>query len=463
MNEKRTIGIGILVLLAVLEGCLEDAPSPGEFSPVDVEIGDQKTCYWHPEFITYEDVTYMVWLEGWQEDLPDGRHPGTVWHCLLDPDTGKLIPPDGRGFKAFESTIYSHANPGIDAYGPFYIGMNLDSQLVIVRPTGPHTGDVAVLPTTPDPERRAIWPSCMPDQKFGYVLWIKSHDEHPQWREIRYIDLRNPAEEIIVERQGKQAEWIATDVCPPRWFYGLPVFTYGFTDHNSYVQCCSIDVSKGSSAQIAITNDPHDKIDSFPAVFEENYYLFAGISRSKISFVYKNVRTDRLFSIMEVIEPSDSTLREPCLAQSHEAFVFNTMLYTTYQLSDCHSGSEFLTAREIWLSSLREPVQQWRLTRKSNDIKIEPEPFVGTSQVWVYYISSPEGSDPYTARWALRRCETPLTIQEIDAQPVTCLRTHQSSPDTYWNVAVRKLEDIRRLSGAAIAWFIFPILFLQFL
>lgn len=67
----------------------------------------------------------------------------------------------------------------------------------------------------------------------------------------------------------------------------------------------------------------------------------------------------------------------------------------------------FAIAGEIWLSTLFEsPQQQWLLS-DSVTAKAEPEPFVGASQVWVFY-NVIEGDNPLTAKWHLYRAETPI-------------------------------------------------------
>lgn len=58
----------------------------------------------------------------------------------------------------------------------------------------------------------------------------------------------------------------------------------------------------------------------------------------------------------------------------------------------------FARADEIWRSTLlTTPQQQWLLT-DSLTATAEPEPFVETSRVWVFY-NVIEGDNPLTATW----------------------------------------------------------------
>lgn len=131
-------------------------------------MGDPGVSYANAEFT--DDGRYMVWFEM----DPNGRGTGTVWHRGVNP--GALIPPDGKGFRAFESAARGRANSGLDAQGPYYVSLNRAGCLALVRPTGPASGRVAVLSTPPDPARRAVYPTRLPDRHGGYVYRIENEN-----------------------------------------------------------------------------------------------------------------------------------------------------------------------------------------------------------------------------------------------------------------------------------------------
>ncbi|MCI0505769.1 MAG: hypothetical protein L0Z73_06610, partial [Gammaproteobacteria bacterium] len=195
----------------------------------DVQVGDSTVSYANVEFTG--DGNYMVWFE----QSTDGSGNGTVWHCGVDPDTGDLIPPDGKGFNAFDSTLLGRANPGMEAQGSYYVGMDRTGKLILVRPISATTGTVTELTTPVDIRRRSIYPSYLPDSDKDYVFWIQNSDvagsgltPGNDWFEIQYIDLAEPTTIKIVVRQDKPATGFAPmDIGFVRWFRDKASITYG--------------------------------------------------------------------------------------------------------------------------------------------------------------------------------------------------------------------------------------------
>src|SRR5690349_21385178 len=58
---------------------------PRLLTSTDVIIGDPTISYVDPEFLPEERL--MVWQDA----------TGEVWQCEVDPDTGGMLPPDGKG------------------------------------------------------------------------------------------------------------------------------------------------------------------------------------------------------------------------------------------------------------------------------------------------------------------------------------------------------------------------------
>ncbi len=81
------------------------------FSVRDVAVGDPEVNYFNVEFTA--DGRYMVWLEM----ARDGIGLGTVWHCAVDPDTGALVPSNGKGFRAFDSNALGARQPEVGLAG----------------------------------------------------------------------------------------------------------------------------------------------------------------------------------------------------------------------------------------------------------------------------------------------------------------------------------------------------------
>ena len=386
-------------------------PTESEFFPESVRVGDADVNYANIEFTA--DMQYMVWFE-----MTDQRGNGVVWHCGVDARTGSLIPADGKGFRAFESTIYGRANPGLDVNGAYYVGMDQSGTLYLVRPTSPTSGEMLELPTPPDPLRRAIYPTILPGQEGGYVFWIKDEVEsgatNPKndWVELQYISLENPQRVQVVERQSRPTRrgFAPMDSAFARWMKGKPALTYGFKDENGVIQVRMLDLNQPNPAPQAVTNDPGDKVDPYSWFYNGEEILLPGIDGQAITRVYTRSSGDLWFHAVDTIIPTDSHLKKPALAQSNEPIVFQERAFTTYQVNE--GGSSFWNVTferpgEIWLSTLfQNPQQQWLLS-DSTTSKAEPEPFIGSTQVWVFY-NGIEGSSLGDAKWRLYRAETPL-------------------------------------------------------
>jgi hypothetical protein len=352
-------------------------------------VGDPTVCYWNPEFSP--DGRYAVWIE-----QPEGQSQGHVWHCAVDANTGALDPPDCKGFQAFDATVYGHANWGTDAEGPYYVGGNLQGQVVLVRPTSGHDGAVQILSTPPDTERRGFYASRLPGSSAGFVYFTRNATGVSLGQgevELRYIDLASPAQDKLIARQQRSGGWAPLEVAYPRWFSGSTTLVYGVPGSDGHVQVAMVDVSQPTLAPVQITSDPHDKIDAFPFTYNNRRYLMAGVDRTSTSKLYAEGAYHRFWPV-ETVTPSGSGLVDPCLAQSNETYQFGGQLFTAYQISDCSSGNWFNNAPgEVWLSTLlTSPQKQWRLsTTMDTVVNNEPEPLVGSTKAWVFYSSYQAG------------------------------------------------------------------------
>jgi hypothetical protein len=388
MIEYRAVLLGIVLSLLFF------IPSVAATAEIRTAVGDSGVCYWNPEFSS--EGHYVVWYES-----KSGASSGQVWHCAVNPDTGALDPPDCKGFRAFKGTLDGHANFGSDDQGAYYVGANVQGELVLVRPTSAQDGTVEILSTAADAKRHGIYASRLPNSDKRYVYWLRTADGFTPGAgevELRYIDLASPTQEIEIARQRRPSGgWAPLETGFPRWFAGSPMLVYGIRDSSGYIQLEMVDVSRADLSPMQITADPHDKIDAFPFTSGGRRYLMAGIDHTSTSRLYAE-DLDHQFRPVDTVTPPASALQQPCLAQSHEPFELGGNLYTAYQISDCGSGNFFTAAGEVWLSTLRtSPQQQWRLSSPGDRVNNEPEPLVATSKAWVFYSSYATGQDPQTA------------------------------------------------------------------
>ncbi|MEM9386231.1 MAG: Ig-like domain-containing protein [Pseudomonadota bacterium] len=406
------------------ESAVSDVPifSQGTFAVDEVQMGDPDTCYGNPEFS--DDGRFMTWFEALEgqrnEDLFEIAQ---MWHCEVDPDTGDFIPPDCRGYPGFRTTLAGRAYMGRDAQGVIYVGADEDYNLTLVRATGATTGETITYASIQDPQRRGIYPSVLPDSDKVYVYWLRSIGDlapaNATTVELRYVDLDDPANEIIIDTQdvpqaggGERVLLAPMDVTFPRWSWRQPLITYGANDDDSNIQVFTFDVTNPSAAPVQITDDTLLKVGQFPVVYNGERYLAAGLFPNTRNVLYREPQSGTIWEQVEFYQPpADQTFGDACQAASNEPFVFGGRLYTTYQVASCFDTTNvfFSNTSEIWFTELLDGADvEFKLSQGGSDIKNEPEPLVGTSDAWVYYTRYPLGQDQNTACFSVFRAETPL-------------------------------------------------------
>jgi polyhydroxybutyrate depolymerase len=369
-----------------------------DWRPKVKQVGDPRANYLNVEFTC--DGKYMVWCEGVNGSASDG----IVWHCGVDPATGELIPSDGRGFRAFETTSWARANPGCDKQGAYYVGADRAGNLILVRPTSPTTGRITRLTTSPDVRRRAVYPTCLPERTGGFVFFIQN-ERNPgagvrangnSWVELQYINLANPETVISIERQRTPPVGFAPmDVGFARWMRGRPLLTYGaLAPSTQKVEIRAFDADEPNRRPFDLIVDGHNHIDPYPAIIEKHEYIFVGIDATATSLVYRRRAgraADEPFEVYTKLYPKNTRLASPSLAQSHEPFVFEGRLYTVYQVNDRGRDffeTTFLNPGEIWLVDMDSGrFQNWLIAPETPSPVAEPEPLVTKSRVWVFYTS----------------------------------------------------------------------------
>lgn len=421
-----------------------------QFVRRDVRLGDPLVSYGSTEFTP--DWNYLVW----GEYSTDGSDHIVVWHCQVNRDTGDLIPADGKGFRAFESTGWGRASPGRDAFGVFYVGMNRAGRLVLVRPTSATEGTVEVLPAPVDFTRRGIYATDLPavPGSTGYVFWIKNAsvvggpgDPRNAWVELRYLSLANPSEEIVLQHQNRPPvanAFAPLDIAFPRCLRGSAKVTSGVRDPNGHVQVVEFDLTDPFPTPRSVTIDAVTKSDAFPWTLGEVDILMSGTEFAVGSInVYTRPVGTQYFQYVETIVPQVDTLEPPVFAQSNERVAMGGLPFTAFQVNRTTENffdTTFAQTGEIWLSTLLQtPQRQWRLSEDADTAKFEDETFLGHSQVWVFYSAIPRGAELRRTIVQLRRCDTPIrapSAAEIvpQADGGLFLRWSGGYPQTRWMV-----------------------------
>lgn len=177
-----------------------------------------------------------------------------------------------------------------------------------------------------------------------------------------------------------------------------------------------IDFSVPDPQPQAVTSPTVSFFDAFPTVINDEQYLLSGIDFEAIGGLYGQTDTDLQYSdLIQRIDPSDdSLLNTPVFASSVEVFEWQNRYYASFQLSD--DGNTTDAAGEIWVSSLfdddrRDDNVLYRVSDSSPALRSDPEFYIGSDNVWVFYVSRPLGDEP--AVYELHRASTDLTPRRI--------------------------------------------------
>ncbi|MFM7204828.1 MAG: hypothetical protein ACKO6N_28985 [Myxococcota bacterium] len=377
-----------------------DAADAGQtFVPDEIMLGDPATGYYSVEISP--DMRFMVW----QEVI--GGTAGPVWSCGLDPVDATLIPPDGRGFRL--DNIPSRAAPqfGIDQTGVFFVTVDATGRFLIVRPTGPTTATVQTLSTSPDTSRAYPYPTRIPGRAGALVAFIANDtSSRPQ---IHLVDTANPG--VVhaltsgpIDMNGTSPSFVVTVF---RWFPGVPELTWGFNDSAGRLQIRTADLTSFGAAPVAVTAEPHDHVDSFPAILRGERVLVGGIDSTTVGAFYTlnsaSNSASGMYTITRRIEPT-SALASPMMASSFEPFEFGGRRYASYQVLD-GGRTPGQVPSEIWTVDL-DTGRTWRISDGRTLNRMDPEYFLGRDEVFVIHyarVPASEGFRLYRARTGIRR------------------------------------------------------------
>ncbi|WP_157491770.1 hypothetical protein [Maribacter thermophilus] len=387
----------------------------------DIRVGDFSVNYVNPEISPRDN--YMIWIE---IDTTSGVS-GKVWQCGIDPNTGDLIPSNGKGYSPFTSNIYARpADWGIDNLGVYYVGATTSGQIKMVRPTSPTTASVTNIAAPIDNKRRVFYPSQLPNENKRYVIYILNDvingfsSNYPQNKkfQLRLLDLDNPTNDYLIEEQPSVYPLIVPmDVIVPRWIKGSSYLTYGFKDSNGIVQAKEFNAFTPTVAAIPVTDDSSNKVDGNTMLnpYNGNQYFMSGINATNTAHVYKRTSFGSMFVKNQTVTPTSANLDTPSLNQSHEPFIYNGQLYSAFQINNSgnnFSQTAFNRPGEIWLTTLDDPDQQmWLLSAFDSTLNVsEPEVYVGNEKVWVFYSAATLDDSPsfINRKYQLRRCATAI-------------------------------------------------------
>jgi hypothetical protein len=416
-----------LPLLGLVLG-LVCPPVRAQFTPRETVVGDPAFGCLGLEFSP--DMRWLVWTQ-----------QGAVkasWLCGVNPDTGDLVPANGRpngvnGQPFSIPNIPPRGNPqwGRDSSGWFIIAIADDGRLVQVRPgtLGVDgnwlTDPVIAYPAVPvNATRQYPFAARLPDRAASYVIYQQLANGNGA-AGIYWVDLGDPnfTEHLVTAPSGytmpPTLENIAATIY--RWFPGLPIFTYAVVKQpGGAVKMAQLDVSAPTPTPVAI-NPATDNVafhtDDFPSVNFGRRTLIGGITSTATARYYlQNPVTNQTSTLANItVTPAMSALGNPQFASSFEPFEWNGRVYAPFQIID---GADPLQAvpSEIWLTSLSDALLQTdtSLLRRINTAtslqRRDPEYFLGTTKAWIFYYAKPSGT-----LFTIYRAETGLPARQTAA------------------------------------------------
>ncbi len=387
-----------------------------EFKPHDERIGADYFGYVNIEFSP--DMRFMVWTEqmpmgelmarktGKEKD--NTQLPARIWMCAMNPETGEMMPEDGRGIMMTYSKLQGTAQWGEDSLGVFAVAHDREGRIILARPNKDNQLELEALPLPPNPYRINTYPSRIKDQGYGFLVSLIVEPD----RRIRltFIDLENPSYEEII-REGSDPD---TRSNPgifktfPRWFPELPLLTYGFRDRiTGKVQVKQFNAYEPVEFPKRITYDLNDHSDDFPFIYDGELYLIGGAGGTNEAVIYKKQEKLDVYNEVDRIQVHGSRLLQPGSLNSFEPFEWESEVYSAFQVSETFNNPNPQPGKvkgEIWIANLFGDKAPYRISDDWNMMRVDPEFYIGNERVWVFYYSIiPNGSVI-----ELHRCETGL-------------------------------------------------------
>lgn len=360
------------------------------------------------------DGQYVSWVEIGQ--LISGTEVITYsvgWLAFIDPQTGNLVPSDGRGYQfgdiLVDSEIGGAPQWGEDAQGPFVVSVDFDFNMQLTRPISATKVLTSIINLPPSDSRVYPYPAWLPERQDGYVAYLQKDPEnrYQAW----YVDLADPTVEHQVTF-GDQGFYAPLNGPPlsvniHRWFYGEPIFVYGYTNTvTGRLQIKQFDVSQPGLGPTVITDDDFDHIDEFPTTLFDEPYLISGINNWPVGRLYEKEASGDLYHPVQTIVATPTRLLTPTSALGFEAFEWEGRAYASYQIRNDSSG--YLASQEageIFVTGLLTTADyQRRISADLPLVRVDPEFYLGDRQVWVYYSARPIGAN----YWRLYRAPTGL-------------------------------------------------------
>ena len=343
--------------------------TPVLLTSTDLEIGDPTLSYVDPEFLPEERL--VVWQDA----------AGKVWLCHVDPGTGHLIPPDGRGeFAGLAAPLLTKQNPFSDVTynGPEF---GRSQQGIVVYYCGGKSLDVTRYslatrkldrPLTGDRQNTRALISSKDASDPGVRVMLARFANESAGAGIQVInEWFDDAEPSLVHEIPR----IKSGTSGPQWIPGERAIITQYPDDDGVQQVNRYDIDAGKFTQW--TKTPGEKVDSFAFHAPEfpGELLFLTLTERKWLEVYRRQDADWV-RILQIPSPGNS-LQSSSGLKSAEPVFYQGRTYFTY-LAD----GEKIT--RIAFASLDGRINTWISKAGSLD-QFDPEGVAFEETLFVYY------------------------------------------------------------------------------
>lgn len=295
---------------------------PRLLTSTDVTIGDPSVSYVDPEFLP--DERLMVWQDAGCE----------VWLCSVDPDTGGMVPANGKGqFAGRAAPLLTKRNPllGVTYNGPEF---GISRQGIVVYYSDSEQLEIARYDLA---SQRIDIPVPGTTRNTRALIASKDHDD-PGTR-VMYLRVEGAAASAnlkIVNEWFDDSDLEVVHPLPllksgtsgPQWIPGQRAIIAQLPDQSGVEQVCRYDIDAGQFT--LLTDTPGNKIDSFAFAAPEypGELVFLTLNERKWLEAYR-LQGSQWTRILHLPAPGTSANSSSGL-KSPEPVVYRGRTYITY-------------------------------------------------------------------------------------------------------------------------------------
>lgn len=350
------------------------------------------------------------------EILPGGnlityQSQGDIYLARLDAETGLFVTPNGddllvdRGGARLLET-FNGPEFGIDANGwALYYAKPHDGDVQVWRATVSAGGQVEAMPITSGARYQTQLVSRNPAASSTQLAAIQGTWESGT---AVWFDTDDPADVSVITP-------IENGVNPVRWVNNSSVMTFSERSGPDRGQIVLLDTA--TNTRQTITADAGDKTDPYgwyAPEFGGEMLVLAIVDNSAVA-IYRDTGGPAWERIVTLMPPAESNYD---FVSSAEPFTVDGRSYMSLVIKSANSNRQRFNDSEVWIFGLNADAGARYAERcdsgEAGVARSDPEVFIGSGNVFVYYNVISGGGAPYE----IRRCRSSLTVGEESDQSV---------------------------------------------